>query len=303
MALEERTCTAVAGGGLPSHMQCIQKTGTSAPTEQEELEFVHCNICNSDSTETFLSFDTFTYRRCRVCGLVYQNPRPVFGDLRNRYRDNYFEYEIANQENFFKLMKLGLRDIGFDKLFPEGKATRRFLDIGCATGLLLDHMQKKGWDCRGVELCRESAEYGVHRFGLTICIGTLEQASFPDASFYAVHLSHLIEHVPDPRSLLEEIRRVLKPDGYMVLTTPNVDGFHVRVAGEAWRSAIPDHIYLFSKRTMGSLLGKTGFTVLKQISWGGIPAGKRPDCLKKPADRLAKFFNVGDVMLFLCTPA
>jgi 2-polyprenyl-3-methyl-5-hydroxy-6-metoxy-1,4-benzoquinol methylase len=290
---------ACAGMSVPG----IQSRSSRQGVEQEELEFVRCALCDADDTDTFLHVDTFTYRRCRGCGLVYQNPRPVFRDLKKRYGDNYFEYEVTSQENFFQLMKLGLRDIGFDELFQTVKGDRTFLDIGCATGLLLDHMQKKGWECRGVELCRESAEYGVRRFGLTIFIGTLEQASFSDSSFDVVHLSHLIEHVIDPRSLLVEIRRILKPEGHMILTTPNVDGLQARTARERWRSAIPDHVYLFSKRTMRSLLLSTGFAVLKQISWGGIPAGKRVDWLKRPADRLAKRFNLGDVMLFHCTPA
>jgi 2-polyprenyl-3-methyl-5-hydroxy-6-metoxy-1,4-benzoquinol methylase len=301
--VENHTCAALPGPQTQSCIRGAKSRRSRQRTGSEELEFVRCSICDADDTETFLQFDTFAYRRCRVCGLVYQNPRPVFRDLKERYRDNYFEYEVTNQENFFQLMKLGLRDIGFDKLFPTVKGDRCFLDIGCATGLLLNHMQKKGWDCRGVELCRESAEYGVRRFGLTIFIGTLEQASFPKSFFDAVHLSHLIEHVPDPRGLLFEIRRILKPEGHLILTTPNVDGLQARIARERWRSAIPDHVYLFSKKTMRSLLFDTGYTILKQISWGGIPVGKRPACLKKPADRLAKRFNLGDVMLFHCTPA
>jgi SAM-dependent methyltransferase len=269
----------------------------------EALEITGCNICGSKEAETFLQFEAFGYQRCRNCGLVYQNPRPVFKDLKKRYGAHYFQYEITNQDNFFNLMKLGLRDIGFDRLFQLERGRKRFLDIGCATGLLLNHMKEKGWDCHGVEICGESAEYGIKNFRLDIFIGTLEEASFPNCYFDAIHFSHLIEHVPDPIGLLIEIKRVLKPEGYIVLTTPNVAGLQARVAGTDWRSAIPDHVYLFSKKTMKRLLMKTGFEILKQVSWGGIPAGKRPDFIKKPIDRLAKFFNFGDVMLFHCRPA
>ena len=269
----------------------------------ETLEQTRCNVCGSREAETFLQLEAFSYQRCRNCGLVYQNPRPMFGDLKKRYGAHYFTYEITNQENFFNLMKLGLRDIGFDDLFQMESGRKRFLDIGCATGLLLNHMKKKGWDCYGVEICRESAEYGMENFGLDIFTGTLEEAAFPNCFFDAIHFSHLIEHVPDPIGLLIEVKRILKPEGYIVLTTPNVAGLQARVAGMNWRSAIPDHVYLFSKKTMRRLLRKTGFEILKQVSWGGIPAGKRPDFIKKPVDRLAKLFNFGDVMLFHCRPS
>jgi 2-polyprenyl-3-methyl-5-hydroxy-6-metoxy-1,4-benzoquinol methylase len=268
----------------------------------EILEKVRCNICGGEDTGVFLRMEGWTYRRCRSCGLVYQNPRPVFHDLKKRYRGNYFAYELSNQQNFFNLMKLGLRDIGFEHLFDGDCRGRWFLDIGCATGLLLNHLKQKGWRTTGVELCRESAEYGIQRFGLDIFIGTLEQAAFPDRFFDVVHFSHLIEHVPDPRGLLAEVRRVVKPDGHVVLTTPNAGGLHARFSGPGWRSAIPDHVYLFARRTLRRLLRETGFRVVRQVSWGGIPAGRRPDWLKRPADRLAKALNVGDVMLFHCVP-
>ena len=268
------------------------------------LESVKCNICGSDKSKLFFKVDNFEYRKCENCGLVYQSPRPVFDDLKTNYKDNYFEYEISNQKNFFNLMKLGLKDINFDGIYGEKvKGSKKFLDIGCATGMLLNHMKQKGWNTKGVELCRESAEYGIKNYGLDISIGTLFDASFPDNYFDVVHLSHLIEHVPDPKALLIEIHRILKKDGHIILTTPNVDGWHARIVKNKWRSAIPEHVFLFSKKSMKTLLDITGFRILKQESWGGMPVDRRrPIFLKKPTDKLAKLLNVGDVMLFHCSP-
>jgi len=269
---------------------------------KEILEHITCKFCGNKESNLFLAMEGFAYRKCKKCGLVYQNPRPIFDELKKRYSENYFQYELFNQENFFNLMKLGLKDIGFDYFYKEGVYGRKFLDIGCATGLLLNYLSKKGWDVIGVEICRESAEYAINKFGLEIFIGTLQDASFPDNYFDVVHLSHLIEHVPDPLSLLIEVRRIIKKDGHVILTTPNVNGFQARVSGSKWRSAIPDHIFLFSKKTMREILTRTGFRVIKQVSWGGIPVGKKPDFIKKPADRVAKLLNIGDVMLFHCRP-
>jgi 2-polyprenyl-3-methyl-5-hydroxy-6-metoxy-1,4-benzoquinol methylase len=265
---------------------------------KETLETVSCNLCGGRETRLYLDMGPYAYRRCRSCGLIYQNPRPVFRDLRRRYGEGYFKYEFSNQANFFNLMKLGLGDIGFDEYYNGRNGDRRFLDIGCATGLLLNYMKSKGWQIQGVEVCRESAEYGMRNYGIPVHIGTLDEAVFPDHSFDAVHFSHVIEHVPDPRSMLLEVKRVLKPEGRVVITTPNVGGLQARWARKGWRSSIPDHVYLFSKKTLRRMLEKTGYRVVDQISWGGIPAGKRPDFVKRPADRLAKTFNLGDVMLF-----
>ena len=268
----------------------------------EKIEEITCNICGSKKTTLYLEMDGYSYKKCLNCSLVYQNPRPVFKDLKKRYGDNYFDYELTNQDNFFQLMKMGLRDIRINDFYKDDIKNRKFLDIGCATGLLLSDMKDKGWDTKGVEICRSSAEYGIKKSGLDIFIGTLEEAAFPDNYFDVVHFSHLIEHVPDPKALLMEIKRVLKKDGHIVITTPNADGWQARAAKNNWRSAIPDHIYLFTKKTMKKLLGNTNYRIIKQLSWGGIPVGKKPDYIKHPADKLAKFFNIGDVMLFHCTP-
>ena len=100
--------------------------------------------------------------------------------------------------------------------------------------------------------------------------------------------------------MLLEIRKILKPDGHIIVTTPNVAGGHALFARSSWRSLMPDHIYLFSQKTLRKLLELSGFRFVKQVSWGGIPAGKRADWLKRPFDRLAKLLNIGDVMLFHC---
>lgn len=197
-------------------------------------------------------------------------------------------------------MKLGLKDIGFDDIRPtDFSGGGRFLDIGCATGMLLDYMRAKGWNVSGVDICRESAEYGIAKRGLDIYIGSLHEARFDDSFFSIVHFSHLIEHVTDPRGLLEEVYRILEPGGYAIVTTPNIGGFQARLFGKEWRSAIPDHLYLFTKPTLSRLCGEVGFTVVRHITWGGLAVGTVPLWIKKPVDTLAKKFGFGDVMLFL----
>ncbi len=273
------------------------KTFSVGPLAERFLE-VGCNLCGSGERRLALRCEGFSFWRCRRCGLVYQNPQPVFEDLRRRYGEGYFDYELENDRNFFNLMKLGLRDIGFHDLPRERFAARRFLDVGCATGMLVEHMQGLGWQAKGVEICEASARYGRERRGVDIALGTLEDLRFADASFSVVHFSHVIEHVPDPKAMLREVRRILTPDGMAIITTPNVNGFQARLFGRRWRSAIADHLTLFTRRTLRALLAETGFRVLRVVTWGGLAVGTAPPLLKRPADRLAKKLGFGDVMLF-----
>jgi len=275
----------------------------SSVSKDERKERIPCSLCGSSASRVHLRCDGFTFVRCRACSLVYQYPRPVFDDLRRRYGSEYFRYECENEENFFGLIQRGLRDIAFDALAGDIARPRAFLDVGCATGMLVAEMQARGWNASGVDLCRESAEYGEKVRGVSIFAGTLEEARFPEGAFSAVHFSHLIEHVPDPRGFLQEIRRILKPGGYAIVTTPNIDGFQARLFRGRWRSAIADHLTLFSRRTLGRLLVETGFAVLRSVTWGGLAAGAAPPSIKRPMDRLAKRWGFGDVVLFLAQKA
>ncbi|MCD6121062.1 MAG: class I SAM-dependent methyltransferase [Spirochaetales bacterium] len=275
------------------------KTYSVNPKKERQVK-VACNICGSESFKLLFKVDSAQFVKCTNCGLVYQNPQPVFEDLKLRYSENYFRYEIENESNFYKLMKLGLEDIEFKKITKNiTDREKTFLDIGCATGMLLENMRNNGWKTVGVEICDESAEYGRKNRNLDIRTGTLESVQFESGSFYTVHFSHLIEHLTNPRKFLREVYRILNPEGFAIITTPNIDGLQAQLLKSRWRSAIADHLYLFSKKTLYRLLSSTGFNIFKTVTWGGIAKGLAPNFIKQPIDRLAKRFGFGDVVLFL----
>jgi SAM-dependent methyltransferase len=274
------------------------KTYSTSPGH-EKVRTISCNLCGGRRYRKYLTAKDYSFVKCAGCGLVYQNPQPVFDDLKYRYGQGYFEYELRNEENFFNLMKLGLQDIRFFELTEGVEQQGLFLDIGCATGMLLAFLRDRGWGVHGVELCRESAEYGISGKKLDIFIGTLEEAAFPGAHFPVIHFSHLIEHVPDPRHFLSEVNRILRPGGYAVIVTPNIDGLQARLFRERWRSAIADHLTLFSRRTLRRILMESGFEILKTVTWGGLAKGTVPELVKRPVDYLAKRMGFGDVVLVL----
>jgi SAM-dependent methyltransferase len=125
----------------------------------------------------------------------------------------------------------------------------------------------------------------------------LEENRFPDAGFDLVLASHLIEHLNDPAAFVREVFRILVSGGYFLVTTPNISGFQARLFRSRWRSAIFDHLYLFSIKTLSSLLRQSGFTVKRIRTWGGLAAGAAPAPVKRFADRAAKRLGIGDVML------
>ncbi len=275
------------------------KTFSMKPDPDERTGAVSCVICGSSSDRPYWDCGDFRFVRCRDCGHVYQNPQPVFDDLQNRYQTDYFDYELENDTAFLDLMLRGLADIRFDELTEGLDRPRRFLDVGCATGALLQHLKTQDWDVEGVEICVPAAVYGQKERGVTIHIGTIDTLDLPRDSFDVVHFSHVIEHVPDPRAFLADVQDLLKPGGYAIIVTPNTSGLQAKLFGPQWRSAIADHLNLFSARNLKRLVEECGLRARSQRTWGGIAMGMAPAWIKRPLDRLAKPLGFGDVVLVL----
>jgi SAM-dependent methyltransferase len=240
-------------------------------------------------------------------------PREVLGRYRESYGEDYLAYELANEGAFLRLQELALSDAGFDELeaallkrgvrgVPNPTAgvrgqSPRLMDIGCATGALMERLRDRGWETVGVEVSTAQADYARREWGLDVRSLPLEENRFPPERFDLVLASHLIEHLNDPASLVREVFRILAPGGRFLVTTPNIAGLQARLFRGRWRSAIFDHLYLFSVKTLSRLLIREGFVPERTVTWGGLAAGAAPPALKAWADRAAKKHGWGDVML------
>ena len=274
------------------------KTYSKTALGDELLQYTPCPVCGNDNSSPIWKVDGACFARCKGCGLVQQNPRPKREDFASRYDNEYFQYEIENEESFFRLMMLGLEDIHFfENIAPTLGEEKRILDVGCATGRLLKHFKSLGWRTDGVELCAESANYGNTHYGVDIHVGDLMELDFPDASFSLVHASHLIEHLDNPSAFAAKVADLLIRNGVFICVTPAMDGLQARLFGKQWRSAIPDHITLFTKPTLKKLLENAGLTIEHVATWGGLAIGAAPLWLKKIADRWVKVVGLGDVVL------
>lgn len=124
----------------------------------------------------------------------------------------------------------------------------RILDVGCASGLFLKCAMDAGWDVVGAEpaeaLCRTARELlgpQAEVYG-----STLQSIYFPAASFDAITLWDVLEHVSEPVSFLERCASVLKPGGYLFANVPDLDSWQSRVLGSRWPLLLPEHLNYFN---------------------------------------------------------
>jgi SAM-dependent methyltransferase len=120
----------------------------------------------------------------------------------------------------------------------------------------------------GIEFNMESAAFGSKHFKLLIHNRSLEEINFPDHTFDVITMYDVLEHIPDLHEILNAVRRILKPNGILVVQSPNIDSLMARLTGSAWNWLTPpDHLYHFTPSTMRRLLADQGFNVIECTTW------------------------------------
>lgn len=203
--------------------------------------------------------------RCRRCGLSFLAPVP--DQPETVYNEEYFQ-AYAGAGLVFPTESEQLPPRFVARLREIESLTRpgQLLEIGVGHGAFLNLAKQSGWRTTGVDVSQYVARQVEQRFGIEVFCGTLEGARLPTRSYDAVHMSHVLEHLADPRRTLVEVRRVLRPGGVLAIEVPNeLDSLQTRAGHAAGLlRAYPvksTHLMFFTPRTLAELVVESGFDV------------------------------------------
>jgi 2-polyprenyl-3-methyl-5-hydroxy-6-metoxy-1,4-benzoquinol methylase len=169
---------------------------------------------------------------------------------------------------------------GHARLLALVGGDRRVLDVGCSSGYLARPLVERGCVVVGVELDPEAAAV-ARTFCEDVLVGDVESMELPleSASFDVVLCGDLIEHLRDPAAFLARVRPLLRADGRLVLSTPNVANWAMRLSllGGRWRyteRGILDrtHLHLFTRTTLTETLMAACFRVITMEFTVPVPA-------------------------------
>jgi SAM-dependent methyltransferase len=197
--------------------------------------------------------------QCAVCGLgravVAGNFKPdeYYTDdyFSGGHSDGYADYRGAEPV----LRREFARTVAFIRKY---RAAGHLLDIGCAYGFFLDEA-KPFYQANGIEISPHAAE-SCRRRGLRVVTGMANSESLAEfGPMDVIVMLDVIEHLPDPRQILELCRRHLNRDGIIVITTGNFASLYARLARRHWRLMTPpQHLWYFTPASIARLAGAVG---------------------------------------------
>jgi len=248
------------------------------------MEDVCCPLCGANRPSLVHQVRDWMYSlggpfnlvRCGQCRVLYLNPRPTIREVPGFYPTDYAAYaREALQDGPWlrrrlRLYGLAKRCRAVARLAKGGQ----LLDVGCATGdylaLMRDH---GGWHTVGIEMDERAAALARERYGLQVYSGSVDEVNLPPASFDVITLWDVLEHLPDPRSSLARIASWLRPNGWLVIRTPDASSLYARIWGRYWAGLdAPRHVVVFDRASLAHLLAETGLKVEHMWSLSGSHA-------------------------------
>lgn len=268
-----------------------------------------CPLCGSTS---LIGFAIDTKRRgphisrvkCTSCKLVFANPMADEDELNLHYNDYYekdhfkaMDYKKIILDRYHLIKKLQPDGIGKDARYLKLlKSHSKFLDVGCGLGLGLAYANQLNCDLYATEFDEGALNFVKEHFSVKTYKGDLLEAQYPDNFFDFVHISHVIEHVIDPRAYVREMIRILKPGGYLAIGTPDISSNLYRI--HRWinllQLKVPDivdgleHTFIFPKSGLDSLCTQEGLEVMDHFTHS---LGERISNLRQYQIPLSKKLN------------
>lgn len=242
-------------------------------------EINSCLICGSDHIEHFITCKDYTVsqkefeiKRCIDCGFRFTSPRPEDKDLGEYYKaESYISHSdtkkglvntLYHWVRSYTLIKKLQIVMHYSKL-KQGS----ILDYGAGTGAFLETCKKNKWNALGIEPDEGARKVMEEKFNISSYASLNELTSKESLSkFDVVTAWHVLEHVPNLKETIENIKRVIKTKAILIVAVPNLTSYDAKLYKNYWAAYdVPRHLWHFSPADIKRLLNDCGFKHIKTL--------------------------------------
>ena len=213
----------------------------------------------------FLSQEEFDIFECSHCGLRFTLPRPLPDVIGKYYQSEAYYSHQQNKKGFIPRLYEWVKTLNLKnkvKLATDGLPLGKLLDIGCGVGDFLCQVKLHGWDVVGIEPSDDAKNIAESRLGFRP-FSPSGSVNLPDESIDVITLWHVLEHIDDLKFQTDEILRLLKPNGRLVVALPNYQSFDCQYYKDKWAAwDVPRHLNHFSPDTLCKIFSSLGFVPL-----------------------------------------
>ena len=239
------------------------------------VHYTHCPGCDSSSVKFVLdtkdysiSGRSFSIWECANCTLRFTQDVPDSASIGPYYKsENYISHTNTSMGFVNRLYQIVRKKTLRQKrrliCKTTGKQRGTLLDVGSGTGAFVNEMKQNGWEVTGLEPDEDARRVAKESFHCELK-STDVLFSLPENAFDVITLWHVLEHVHDLKNYLHQFKKLLKPDGRLVIAVPNYTSFDASVYRQYWAAYdVPRHLYHFSPLSMKLLVHKNGMRIIE----------------------------------------
>lgn len=213
-----------------------------------------------------VSKETFDLYRDEKLDMLVTFPQPDLLDLPKYYESEDYISHTDGKRSLFEKGYQFIKNIALKNklnLINCLKLEKGYLlDIGTGTGDFLSYAKNKGWNTTGIEPSEKAKSIAIAK-GVTFSESTTDLESH---SFDIITMWHVLEHVPDLENQIKELKRLIKPDGTIIIAVPNFNSYDAKYYGAFWAAYdVPRHLWHFSKTAIKLLFEKEGMKLEKVL--------------------------------------
>jgi len=240
----------------------MQIVDPQIPVMREAYINLDCPVCGSKG-DYWHSKNGYNIDKCGHCGFVYVRNVLSDKDLSEFYGNGYQQADGGFVPHYTLSRRIKYWILGKWIGLVARKDKIKLLEIGCSQGYLLEAVRNNArFEAEGIDYAEGPINY-ARSSGLKVNRSSLEDMRYAAELFDFIVALHVIEHVQNLNETFREIRRVLKPGGYVYIVLPCISHFKARLAGRRWHYiGPPGHLWYFTTQSMRVFLEQRGFSVV-----------------------------------------